>query len=192
MAVETKITFDMREFQKFTREAPGVMDGLVKQSFERAGAKIRKEFHKTIDRGVWADLQETPEYRSKYTRPLQMLKAMIRYRTTGGNKRITTTVGIFPGKAGRSKLNNSQFKQRYGVTVARFGKLMTYGGKLRIRGQKDRRRMVRQGFHVSSRTKYLQFPKRDWYSKTRMKEPSRIIPYIQKDLNERVARRLNK
>lgn len=188
--METKLTFDLKEFKEFTHKAPGIMDGLVKESMTRCGMKMRKEAHKTIDRRTWADLQETDKYRSRYSRPLQMLKHMIRYRVTGGHKRVTTTVGIFPGRAGkRSVLNNQQFKSRYGVTVNRFGKLMTYGGRLKVRPQ-DRKRMRRQGFHISNRTNYIQFPKRNWYQRTRWFNPGVIVPYFEKDLNQRVERKL--
>lgn len=186
--VETKITFDMREFNDFSKKAPGIMDGLVKQSFERGAAKIRKEFIKTIDRGSWAELQETPQYRSKYGKPLQMLKRMVRYRVTGGKKRVKATVGIFPGKVRNDRMGNAEFKSKYGVTVARFGKLMTYGGRLRV-SSRDRKLFASRGFYLSRRTNTIKFPKRDWYNPTRWKEPSMIIPYINKDLNERVMRR---
>lgn len=184
-----KVQVDLTEFTDFTRKAPNVMDGLVKESFTRGAAKMRKEFIRTIDKGTWAKLQETERYKSKYNKPLQMLKGMIRYRVTGGHKRITATIGIFSGKAGRSRLIASRFKARYGVTLNRFGKLLTYGGMLRLRPG-DRSRLVREGFYISSRAKGIKFPRRDWYTVTAWKRPSLIIPYINKDLNERVSRRL--
>jgi len=184
-----KIKVDLTEFTQFTHKAPGVMDKLVKESFTRGAAKMRKEFIKTIDSRKWASLQQSDKYRSKYDKPLQVMKALIRYRVTGGTKRVTATIGVFAGKAGRSKLNNSQFRARYGVTLNRFAKLMTYGGNLRIRPG-DRRRMVHEGFYVSNRTNSIRFPKRDWFSPTPWRLPGWILPYINKDLNTRVYRRL--
>lgn len=184
-----KITVDLTEFKRFTKKAPGIMDDLVKESFTRGSAKMRKEFIKTVDRGSWAELQETAEYKSKYNKPLQVMKSLIRYRVTGGYKRVTATIGVFTGKAGRDTLSNTKFRSKFGVTVNRFAKLMTYGGNLRI-SPSSRRLFIRRGFHISSRTNVIRFPKRDWYTPTRWKSPNVIIPYINKDLNERVKRRL--
>lgn len=184
-----KIKVDLSEFTDFTRKAPGVMDKLVKESFTRGAAKMRKEFIRTIDHGSWSRLQQSDKYKSKYDKPLQVMKAIIRYRVTGGHKRVTATIGVFAGKAGRSKLNNAKFRAQYGVTLNRFAKLMTYGGTLRLRPS-DRKRMAREGFYVSSRTNVLRFPKRDWYTPTHWRRPDWILPYINKDLNTRVNRRL--
>jgi len=184
-----KVVVDLSEFKDFTKKAPGVMDGLVKESFTRGAAKLRKEFIKTIERGSWAQLQESAEYKSKYSKPLQVMKAIIRFRVTGGHKKVTATVGVFAGKAGRSQLNSTKFKSKYGITLNRFAKLMTYGGTLRLRPG-DRQRMVRQGFYISSRAKGIKFPKRDWYTPTTWKNPAVMIPYINKDLNTRVERSL--
>jgi len=184
-----KISVDLTEFTNFTKKAPGVMDGIVKESFSRGAAKLRKEFIKTIDRGTWSQLQKTPKYRSKYSKPLQVMKAIIRYRVTGGYKRVTATIGVFPGKAGRDRINGAEFKAKYGITLNRFAKLMTYGGTLRI-NPADRKRLVREGFYVSNRTKTLKFPRRDWYTPTAWKNPATLIPYINKDLDARVERKL--
>jgi hypothetical protein len=184
-----KVTVDLSQFIAFTRKAPGIMDGLVKESFTRGAAKMRKEFKSTIDRGNWAALQETDKYRSKYSRPLQVLKSMVRYRVTGGVKKVKATIGIFAGKAGRSSLSNAKFKANYGVTLNRFGKLMTYGGTLRLRAG-DRERLVREGFYISKKAKGIVFPKRDWFTPTQWRQPNVILPYIQKDLHNRVIRRL--
>jgi len=158
MPAAVKIKIDMSDFEALTRQAPGIMDGLVKQSMTRGAAKMRKEFIKTAERGHYAKLQETDKYRSKYSGPLQMLKGMIRYRVTGGKKKITATIGIFPGKAGRSKLSNPKYKSRYGVTVTRMAQLLTHGGRLRITGMDQIRRMVRQGFYLRKGLKAIKFP----------------------------------
>lgn len=189
MAVAVKMKIDMKEFTALTTKAPGIMDGLVKESFTRGGAKMRKEFIKTMERGNYAALQETPEYKSKYSKPLQMLKGMVRYKVTGGKKRVTATIGIFPGKAGRSKLVNSKFVSLYGVTVTKMAQLLTYGGKLRVSGRAMISRMIRQGFHPRKGLKFIHFPKRDWFTPTKWKNASVIIPYIQEDLNARITKR---
>jgi len=182
-----KLVVDLSEFTNFTRKVPGIMDGIVKQSFNRGASKMRKEFIKTIDTGSWAKLQQTAEYRSKYSRPLQVMKSIIRYRVTGGGKRVTANIGVFPGKAGRDTLSNAKFQAKYGVTLNRFAKIMTYGGSLRLRSG-DGSRLARQGFYIKKGTRWLKFPKRDWYTQTIWKNPSVIIPYIEKDLNSRIER----
>jgi len=182
-----KIKIDLSEFDDFTKKVPGVMDGVVKESFTRGAAKMRKEFVKTIDSGSWARLQETERYRSKYSKPLQVMKSIIRYRVTGGRKKVTATIGVFPGKAGRSRLNSQTFKTKFGITLNRFAKLMTYGGTLRLRPG-DGSRLARQGFYIKKGTRGLKFPKRDWYTQTIWRKSSVIIPYIEKDLNARVER----
>lgn len=182
-----KIKIDMSEFEDFTKKVPGIMDGLVKESFTRGAAKMRKEFLRTIAKGSWAKLQQSTKYRSKYNKPLQVMKSIIRYRVTGGHKRVTATIGVFAGRAGRGNLSAAKFKVKYGITLNRFAKLMTYGGKLRL-NPSDRQRMVRQGFYVSKRTKAIEFPKRDWFTPTQWRNANRIIPYITEDLNTRVER----
>lgn len=186
MAVETKIEFDMTEFNKLTKQAPGVIDKLTGDSFNRGVAKLRKEFHKTIDTIHFQQLESTPEYYPG-RRPLSIMKPLIRYKLTRGRNRITAMAGVFPGKAGRSNIRSGRFKQTHGVTLARFARVMTYGGKLKVT-TKNRRTLVRRGFYIAKRTKFVSVPKRDWFNKTKWTRPSIIIPYIQRDFDERVSK----
>jgi len=191
MTVEMK--FDLTAFKAFATEAPKQFEYCVKDIQDRAAAKMRKEFIRTIDTKKFEELQETQEYQSKYDKPLQMLKSMVRYRTKKSKGNIVSDIGVFPGKAGNSKINNATFKSRYGVTAARFAKIMTYGGRLRIdttrgRYQSGHKRMVKQGFRVRKSLKTIRFPKRDWYTTTSWRRKYKIIPYFQKHLDVRVAK----
>jgi len=192
-----KIDFDLSAFKAFAKVAPKEFEYAAKDALDRTAAKMRKGFIEVIDTKKFESLQENENYKSKYRRPMDMIKPMIRYRTRKSKGKLTSDIGIFPGKVGKRTLNNSKFKSRYGVTVARFGKVFTYGGRLRIestkgRFQSGRKRMVKQGFHVRKNLKTIKIPKRDWYSPNKWRKPFKIIPYFKKHLDIKVAQKMKK
>ena len=188
---QVKMEVDLTSFNAFTKALPGVMDDITKRSFNRGGAKMRKGFIEVIDSRQFQKLESTDKYRSKYSKPLQMMKGMIRYKTTGGYKRITTVIGVFAGKAGRNKINSQTFKKKYNVTLARFAQIATYGGKLKIKDLKGIKRMIKAGFYIKKGLKFIKFPKRDWYTPNRWRKEHVIMPYIERTLNNLIEKKIN-
>jgi hypothetical protein len=119
----------------------------------------------------WADYKKIASnkrfVKHKYSYAAVMLRYLVRFRTTIKKGNASVIVGAFAGKAGsKSKnLSNAQFKSKYGVTLAAFVKILTYGGRLKITPsmKKD---MLEHGLIPKSGTKYLEFPKRDWFTTT--------------------------
>lgn len=192
-----KMEFDLSAFKKFAKAAPKEFEWAAKDALDRTAAKMRKGFIEVIDTKKFVELQESEKYRSKHRRPMDMIKPMIRYRTRKSRGKLVSDIGIFPGKVGKRTLNNAQFKSKYGVTVDRFGKVMTYGGRLRIESTKGRyrsgrHRMVHQGFHVRKGLKTIKIPARDWYTPNKWRKSHKIIPYFQKHLDIKVAQKMKK
>lgn len=198
MAAQMKFLVDLSSFENFAKKVPDVFDKAAKDAIGQTMAKLRKEFISTIDTKSFDALESTAKYQSKYKKPLQMMKSMIRFKVTG-RKKINGVAGVFVGKVQGRSISNATFKSKYGVTATRFAQVMTYGGRLKIDGTaKDRtreagiKRMVKEGFFARKGTKQIKFPRRDWYSPTRFRRTFKLLPYLESRLKTKVDKWINR
>ena len=102
-----KITIDLSDFNKLTKIAPKIMNEITKDTFEKTSAKVRKEFIKEMLISKYYPLEKTPKYKPRYIRPLEFLSKLIRFRVLSGRKQVNAVIGLFTGKAGKTRITNA-------------------------------------------------------------------------------------
>lgn len=174
------ITVDIKDALAKLNKVSDIMQAkILVNTITATGASLRKDFQETVAIHDWNDYAKVTKNRRdvkhKYSYAAIMLRYLIRFRTTIKKGNASVIVGAFAGKAGnRSKnLSNASFKMKYGVTLAAFVKILTYGGKLKITPAM-RKEMIAHGLIPKSGTNYLEFPKRDWFTTTAGKSEAAI------------------
>jgi hypothetical protein len=166
------ITVDIKSAIAKLNNASDIMQSkILVNTITATGASLRKDFQETVAIHDWDDYAKVTKNRRgvahKYSYAAIMLRYLIRFRTTIKKGNASVTVGAFAGKAGsKSKnLSNASFKIKYGMTLAAFVKILTYGGRIKITPTM-RKEMVAHGLIPKSGTTYLEFPKRNWFTTT--------------------------
>jgi hypothetical protein len=170
-----KIGMDIRQLNRKLEKLKKQTPTIEMKSLSVVGSQAVKDCRSVQQSLAGAN----PNYTGTKSSPVKSLQGMTRwgFTTQRGTGVKSIRIGIFAGKSqGGSVISNKYWKSRHNATVNKWGKLMTFGGKLRMpawnktnpgpRGQFIRTAAASKGRlqFIKKSTTYIHFTPIPWTS----------------------------